>query len=183
MRILTPLFLLSALAQLPATTIAAQEMGLAEGARVRLVSSTLPTDHQLARIISASNDTIVFRSDAYPVTRSLALRDIDSIEVSTGNHRRTGRGALIGIGIGIAGGAALGAATFSPCKGFCVVPETRGGAMGAGAAFFGTLGGLTGALIGAMHTQEDWKPLILRPTLAVGAAGQHTFGIQASRTF
>lgn len=182
MRKLLSLFLLSALAQLPVTAISAQQMGLTEGARVRLVSATLPTDHQLARIISASNDTVVFRSDAYPVTRSLALRDIERIEVSTGSHRRTGKGALIGIAIGVVGGAALGAATFSPCKGFCVLPETRAGDAGIGAAFFGTLGGLAGAVIGALHTEEDWKPVTLRPTMAVDAAGHHTFGIQVARS-
>ena len=164
MRTLTSLFLLSALAQLLATPISAQQMELAEGARVRLISSALPPDHQLARIISASNDTIVFRSDAYPVTRSLALRDIDRIEVSAGSHRRTVKGALIGIGIGVVGGAVLGAVTFSPCDGFCIQPETRGGAAGIGAAFFGTLGGMTGALIGGFHKEEDWKPLTLRLT-------------------
>jgi hypothetical protein len=184
MRKLRSLFLMSALGQLAAGQAIAQQAALAEGARVRLVTTALPADHQVARIVSADNDSIVFRSDAYPVTRSLALSQIDRIDVSEGRHRQAGSGAMIGLGIGAIGGGILGAASFSPCNdGWCIGPQTRTGNTALGAALFGALGGLTGAIIGSFYQRENWKSVMARPTTALNAAGERTFGFQVSRTF
>ncbi len=184
MRTPTSLFFVLALALLSATHAFAQQVELVEGARVRLVSSSLQANHQVARIVSAGNDSIVFRSEGFPVTRSLARSEIERIDVSQGSHRQTGRGALIGLGVGAVGGAILGAATYSPCQGWCLFgPSSRGESAGWGGAFFGLLGGVTGGIIGAFHQKEEWKPLGVRPTTGATPAGQRTFGVQASRTF
>ncbi|MFN2636098.1 MAG: hypothetical protein ABR585_03645 [Gemmatimonadaceae bacterium] len=162
----------------------AQNVSLTEGTRARLVSSSLQKDHQIVKIISADNDTVVFRSDAYPVTRSLALSEIERIDVSSGLHRQTTRGLAIGLMSGVIGGAIIGAATYTPCEGWCFLePSSRGASAALGGGVLGVLGGVTGALIGAFHQTESWKPLTVKPTAAATTHGTIRYGLQLTRTF
>lgn len=172
-----------ALALVQAAVCTAQQADLAAGTRVRLVTPSLQADHQLARIVSADKDSIVFRSDAYPVTRSLAVSDIERIDVSGGSHRQTGRGALMGLAIGGGTGIVLGLATYEPCTSWCFGPSSRGESAALAGGVLGIIGAVTGGLIGAFHKKEEWKPLAVKPTAALTPAGERTFGIQVSHTF
>jgi hypothetical protein len=172
-----------ALAVLDATRGYAQLPVLVDGTRVRVVTQSLPADHQLGRIISADHDTVAFRPDADPFTVSLAVSEIERIDISQGSHRHPGRGALVGLTIGAIGGAVFGASAYTPCTDWCLLPNSRAATAGLGAAFFGLLGAAGGGIVGALIKAEEWKPLVVRPTSGLTPAGQRTFGIQVSRTF
>ena len=174
---------LFALALLAATRGSAQLPVPVEGTRVRLVTNSLPPDQQLGRIISADHDTVAFRPDAHPFTVSLAVSEIERIDISRGSHRHAGRGALVGLAIGAIGGAVFGASAYTSCTDWCLLPNSRAATAGLGAAFFGLLGAASGGIIGAFIKTEEWKPLVVRPTSGLTPAGQRTFGIQVSRTF
>ena len=70
-------------------------------------------------------------------------------------HR--GRYALIGLGTGAAAGAAVGAGSYSPCSGFCILSPTRAQDAGFGAVVFGVVGVLIGALIPTGGWHEVYK--------------------------
>ena len=168
---------------LPARTTA-QDNALSEGTRARLVSASLQQDQQIVRIISTSNDTVVFRSETYPVTRSLALAEIQRVEVSNGVHRNTGRGAVIGLLAGGISGAIIGAATYTPCEGWCILEPTSSGQAAAwGAALLGGVGLVAGTVIGALNKTEEWRPLAVKPTLNAMAAGGGRVGLQFTHAF
>ncbi len=69
---------------------------LQSGVRVRIVTPKLDRESQLARVVEASDDSVVFRSEAYPITRRLALADVDSLSVSAGQKNSTARYGLYG---------------------------------------------------------------------------------------
>lgn len=91
----------------------------------------------------------------------IPFRTIDQLAVRTGIKRKTGRGALIGLGSGAAIGGLIGAITYKECvpQGWldCLfVPESRATATGTGALLGGVVGVLTGAIIGAMKRTDQW---------------------------
>lgn len=157
---------------------------LGAGTRVKLVIPTLNPVEQVGRIVSASRDTIVFRADAYPVTRALAVADVSSIEVSGGRDTHRGRDALYGLGIGGAAGALVGAATYkkpqpNSCFIFC---ETRSGDAIAGGFLGGIVGTLVGAFIVGIRDQtERWVPLHGSKIAIAPAAGG--LGLSLSTSF
>jgi hypothetical protein len=140
------------------SAIAQQGVQLDSGARVRLVSPKLPAEQQVVRILSTANDTVVFRSERYPVTRSLALGEISAVDVSIGQRRNTLRGAMIGLAAGASVGAIVGYTTYTPCNGFCVFgPSSPAGGAGWGGAAGGVMGLLAGTTIGFFMKTEKWR--------------------------
>jgi len=135
---------------------------LGAGTRVKLVTPALEEAQQIGTVVSATRDTITFRADIYPVTRTFAVSDITAFEVSGGKQTHRGRDALFGFAIGGGVGALVGVASYKKqdpngCFIFC---ETRSGdAIGGG-----VLGGLAGTVIGAfivgsLDKTERWIPL------------------------
>ena len=55
---------------------------LERGAKIRINCATLPESEKLGRFDSINADTVRFRPDQHPVTRSVLLGNISSIEVS-----------------------------------------------------------------------------------------------------
>ena len=144
---------------------------LESGARARLVTPTLPAEQQIVQIEATTNDTVVFRSESYPVSRSLALSDISAVDVSVGHRRQTARGAAVGLGTGIALGAIAGYATFEPCEGFCILgPETRGQSAAWGGVAGGVLGLVAGTTIGFLTKSEKWQRVHTRTAVRVSPA-------------
>jgi hypothetical protein len=138
---------------------------LESGARARLVTPTLPADQQIVQIEATANDTIVFRSEKYPVTRSLALSEISAVDVSVGHRRQTARGAMIGLGTGLALGAIAGYAAYEPCDGFCILgPDTQGQSAAWGGIAGGVLGLVAGTTIGFLTKSEKWQRVHTRNT-------------------
>ena len=152
--------------------LAAQSLPrLESGARARLVTPTLPAEQQIVQIEATTNDTVVFRSENYPVTRSLALSEISAVDVSVGHRRETARGAMIGLGTGIALGAIAGYASYEPCEGFCILgPETRGQSAAWGGIAGGVLGLVAGTTIGFLTRSEKWQRVHTRTTVGVSPA-------------
>jgi hypothetical protein len=152
----------------PAVSRAQDASVLGAGVRVRLVTPALEANQQMGKVVTATSDTIVFRSDANPVTRSIPVADIASIDVSGGMQTHRGRDALYGLAIGGVAGAIAGALSYKPdpkCWIFC---DTRSSDAIAG----GVLGGLTGTLIGAfvfgsLDKTERWIPLRKSARLSV----------------
>ena len=153
------------------SVVAQTPVRLESGARVRLVAPAIPVGEQIVRIEGTANDTLVFRSEGYPVTRSLALSEISSVDVSLGQRRRTARGALMGLGTGVLVGAVVGYMTFEPCEGFCMFePTTAGG----NAAWVGLGGGLLGLVagttVGFLTKSERWQRVHTRTTVGISPA-------------
>ena len=120
------------------------------------VRSTSPTTWTLARPNAADS--------AY------ALSDISAAETQV-SHRRTLRGALIGGGIGLAGGLALVLAEDDdPCAGAvgpCLDFESEGNA--AALIVLPLVGAGAGALIGSLFKSTRWVPTVV-PRTATGAS-------------
>ena len=151
----------------------AQQQGfqLEPGARVRLISPTLQPNQQIVRILSTGNDTVVFRSERNPVTRSLALSEISAVDVSLGEQRRTRRGAVIGLLSGAAIGGIAGYATYEPCTGICFLEPASAGSNAAwtGAAG-GAMGLLVGTTIGWLSKSEKWQRVQLNTRVGVATS-------------
>lgn len=144
---------------------------LESGARARLVTPTLPAEQQIVQIEATTNDTVVFRSENYPVVRSLALSEINAVDVSVGHRRQTARGAMIGLGTGIVLGAIAGYASYEPCEGFCILePETRGQHMAWNGVAGGVVGLIAGTTIGFLTKSEKWQRVHTRTTVGVSPA-------------
>ncbi len=139
---------------------------LSPGARVRLVTPRLDESHQLVRILSSTPDSLTFRSEAYPVTRTLAISDLSAIEIQTSSGHPFGRYALIGAAVGGAAGAILGYASHKDCNG-CFLETTAG----EDAAFAGLFLAGTGSLIGlgtaAFRNVEAWTRIPLHENVAI----------------
>jgi hypothetical protein len=91
----------------------------------------------------------------------IPYRTIDRLAVRSGVKRKTGRGALVGLGSGAAIGGLIGAITYKECvsQGWldCMfAPESRASATGTGALLGGLVGVLTGAVIGATKRTYQW---------------------------
>jgi hypothetical protein len=153
----------------PTMLVGQESMQLESGARVRLISSVLPADQQVGRIVATSNDTVVFRSDRNPVTRSLALTEITAVDVSMGKSRGTRRGAGMGLLVGAGLGAVLGYTSYEPCEGFCLFgPSSRSESTMFLGAVGGTLGLVIGTTFGFLSKSENWQRV--RPNTQIRVA-------------
>jgi hypothetical protein len=163
-----------------------QRTDLETGARVRLTSPTLRSDQQVVRIVSLTSDTVAFRSDQNPTIRSLALNDISAVEVSLGERRRTGQGAIIGFLAGAAIGGVLG---YTIADESCVPTVFGCGEIfspGESAGVLGLVGGAAGLLVGTtmgwFAKSERWRrlPLNAHPAIVPSRGG---FLVSISRPF
>jgi hypothetical protein len=145
------------------------------GVRIRVTST-----HRSALVgafIGADSDSIRLMTDGSNQTvRSAPRTDISKIEVSRGRSRAKGAliKGLIGLGIGAASGAILGAATYSDGRAssctsnfgcgedWCIIVCSKSQA----AAFVGVFGGAAGLVIGsiagAVSGEEQWNNATLR---------------------
>jgi hypothetical protein len=167
---------LAALLVVAAPELRAQDASaLGAGVRVRLVTPTIEANQQMGKVVTATSDTIVFRSDANPITRSIPVADIASLDISGGMQTHRGRDALYGLLIGGGAGAIAGAASYKkPAPGCWVFCETRSADTFAGGLAGGLVGTLIGAfVVGSFDKTERWIPLrrMARPFLGAGPAG------------
>lgn len=135
---------------------------LLPGTRVRIVAAGIDPRERTGRIVHATRDTITFRSDENPATRTLALSDIASIDISGGEQTHRGRDALYGLAIGGAAGAAISAATYSEpkCSIYCAPYHGRSGVTASGAIAGSVFGAALGAFVFANFDKtERWVPL------------------------
>lgn len=113
-------------------------------------------------------------------SRSIALRNVTALDVSTGTRTQVMRDGLIGLGAGVTIGFVLGAATFEEPDLFV------GGAVEAGAlvgAMFGVVGMVAGGVVGALHSTDRWEPRDLPVKAAIGPSRSGGVRLSFSRAF
>ncbi|MBA3465868.1 MAG: hypothetical protein H0T21_00510 [Gemmatimonadaceae bacterium] len=158
---------------------------LTPGARVRLITPRLESSQQIVRVITATRDSVEFRSDGYPVTRSLAISDLSAIEVASTSRRPFLRNMLVGGGVGALVGGVVGYATYedSNCEIFCIFDTTRGQEAALSGSLLGTIGVVVGAGIAAFQDRERWTRIPLDATVAVHPAKGGRVAFTIARTF
>jgi hypothetical protein len=148
----------------------AQHAELQRGKMIRVTTTQKPSTHR-GFFVSMSDTTIVYSPvvagasgvDFAPV--SLALSEMTRVEVGT-RRSATLQGAGIGLTVGAAFGALLGAASWNPCTSTeflgCFMHPASAGEQAQIGMFAGGLAGLViGALIGAHHAVYTWQPITL----------------------
>jgi hypothetical protein len=141
------LLLIVALAP-PATVTAQDGPVLPPEARVRV---TTDAGRFVGKWLGRTADSLSIL-DSRDEPRGFASASVRGLEVSAGRKRRTGRGALIGVASGAAGGI-LGALGF--CRGGC------GDLSGLLVMAFGGIGAggglIVGAIVGSQIRSERWE--------------------------
>jgi len=146
------------------------------GATVRAKARGPRARWEQGEVIALTTDSVMIQPRWSRDTVALATRTLAQFQISQGRSARTGKGALLGLGIGAGAGLLLGLVAWADyhCTGFCEInlgPEdvlaltALGGGLGAG----------VGALIGAALRGERWQP--------VGAshrAGRHAPMVQGT---
>lgn len=122
----------------------------------------------LAGADSAGLTVVTSPLDTELVARSPTTR----IDRWAGTQSKTGEGALVGLGIGVVGGAIVGGIA---CSNDSYVLDT-GGCIGATAGVFGLVGAAAGALIWHGWHTDRWEPTIW-PTVTIPPAGAESSGV------
>jgi hypothetical protein len=126
---------------------------LREGARLQI--TPVRGSHVTGEFAAASNDSLVLLLDGDPMRREvIAVLQIREARISAGRSRGRGAaiGALIGAGIGVASGVSLGLLVHDDVY-------TRGQNAGMAGTILGAGGTIVGAVAGAIHGRENWKPV------------------------
>jgi hypothetical protein len=162
----------------------AQAAPLASGQRVRITVSDsaaarLGGRRWDARLLAATPDSIALDTTLASGPLTIPRDDVVKLERYAGRKAKTGKGALIGLGIGAVGGAigmAIGASSTS-CSGwfdfYCEDATAEWAATGAVAG--GLLGAGIGAIVGGVAKGDSWKtvqmPVTVAPTVSRGGPG------------
>lgn len=149
------------------STAFAQVHGVDKGDRVRITAPNVQTGKIKGTVDSFSSSMLTLSSR--DTTLSIPFESIRTLEVSTGEKRNIGRGALIGATSGAVALGILLAATNKPCEDgdWCFFEMTDAEAFGFG-ALAGSLGGaVNGAIIGTFVKTDRWKKVPVRISVAV----------------
>ena len=163
----------------PAQTIT----GLAPGARVRLITPRLEASQQTVTVIYSTSDSVHFRSEAYPVTRSIPLSEITAVEVRSFGERPFLRNMFIGGALGGALGAALAFAAYEECEHCWFYPQSRGRDTAGGALSGGLVGVVVGVGVAALQRGERWTRIPLNANVAILPSLNGRFYLNVARTF
>ena len=139
---------------------------LTPGTKVRAKATAAGAQWIQGEFVRMTSDTVFIRDPSAADTLRLATSSLTHFQVSRGLHARTGKGALLGLGIGAGTGLLLGlAASAESCTGFCPV-EVGPGEILAAAALLGGVGAAIGALIGSASHGERWQRIDPLPKAA-----------------
>ncbi|MBL0172950.1 MAG: hypothetical protein IPP90_20035 [Gemmatimonadaceae bacterium] len=166
----------------------AEGQGAIPGARVRIVreSNQILVEGEL---VSRTANGVSIRSVTPDSTSSAiewVLQGNDRLEQSTGMHSNALRGAGVGLLLGAAAGALVGAGTYEEpaCDGGCFVDLGRGFSVAAGAVVGAVPGMLLGAVLGTGSKHESWRTMVARPvSLSVTPASLRGVRVTASLAF
>jgi len=129
---------------------------LERGARIRLTAATVPDAERIGRLSSISADSIQFRPDSHPVTRSLSLKSVSTLEVSRGTRTRRSEYALV---TALVGGVIGYVASNHNGQGLGTgKTDASQNAMVGGIAGV-ALGGGLGWWYGGKRKTENWRPV------------------------
>jgi hypothetical protein len=141
------------------------------GARVRV--PRVDDRARLATVVGRSADTLLLRWTNSEPAVVVPMSDISRLDVRTGRHRNLLKGMALGAGIGFAGGALLGAVSYSPCTGMCIMaPSDVGEAAALGGIVIGTLGLVVGTLAG-LPSHDTWQRVPLDGRHSPATVGLH----------
>lgn len=166
---------LSLPAPLPAQTLDS----LPAGARVRIRQPAYGTGWLVGRLVSPAADSAAIALAGRPDTVRFATDSLPPLQVSQGLRARTGKGALVGLGVGAGTGLILGIlAAAEDCTGFCVIDVGPAEIAGV-SALLGGVGAGIGALVGSLVRGERWRPVHppprggvrLQPVVGAGRVG------------
>jgi len=162
---------------LTASAAQSQSTDLPPGSRVRATfhnpvggaNATRPSQPIVANVMRATGDTLYLQPrEGAPL--AVARTDLQNLAISRGVKRVTAKGALVGLAVGVGGGAAVVVGTCIADRSHRSIPcmETEGGGI---MVLFGAAGALlatgVGAVIGSSVRRERWVPIQLR-TLSLG---------------
>jgi len=166
-----------------ATPGAAQlQTGLTPGARVRLITPRLEASQQTVTVVSSSSDSVHFRSQSHPVTRSLPLSQINAVEVRSYGERPFLRNMFIGGAVGTGVGAALAFLAYEECDN-CWYPTSRGRDTAGGALLGGLAGVIGGLAVAAVQRRELWTRIPLNANVALLPSLNGRFYFNLARAF
>lgn len=134
-----------------------QQQAVSPGDRVRVSARSFPRTS--GTVLHARADSLVLRARGGDTIHA-AWSDVRTLEVGRGASRvSTGlRYGGIGLLAGATAGAVLGYTTYHEDEDdWCIVICSPSEAGLAGAAFFGLVGGATGALSGAVFPAQRWR--------------------------
>jgi hypothetical protein len=114
-------------------------------------------------VVAVDRDSVRIRPEDpalfpdHPTSVAIARSSIRELEVAVKGHSNAGKGALIGLGIGVLGGA-VGAAAACQSDGFNPAPA---GCAVVSVALFGAIGAGLGALMGSSGRGVHWERVAL----------------------
>jgi len=156
---------------------------LTAGARVKLITPRLDASQQTVTVISAGADSVEFRSEAYPVTRTLSLSEISAVEVRTYGERPFLRNMMIGGALGGTLGAIAAAEAYKECE-QCWFYESSRSKDAMGGALLGGLAGVIGGLaVAAVQRGERWTRIPLNANVALVPTANGRFAFTLTRGF
>jgi hypothetical protein len=148
------------------------------GQRVR-VSRIEHTPAIIGEIGAIVADTLIVRHPGGlggTATTAIPLSSIARLQASRGQRSKWATGLLVGLGVGVGGGAVVGAAT---CHGDLLL--TTGDCAVMGAALFGAIGAVSGTVVGLLVKTERWETVPLdrvSPRVSWGPNGRLAFGLR-----
>ena len=147
----------------PSTLPAQTPESVPTGARVRVKQPDYGPGWLDGKLVMLSTDSAAIALAATPDTLRFATGRLVPFELSQGFRANTGRGALLGFGIGAGTGLILGiAASAEDCTGFCPVQVGPAEILGV-SALLGGVGAGIGAVIGSLSRSERWRRATLQP--------------------
>lgn len=156
---------------------------LAPGARLRLITPRLDASQQNVTVISASADSVAFRSESYPDTRTVALSDITAVEVLTFGERPFLRNMFVGGAVGGTLGAILAYTSFKKCEDCWIYVSSRSRETTGGALLGGLAGVIGGLAVAAVQRGERWTRIPLNANVALVPTPNGRFAFTLTRGF
>lgn len=158
---------------IPGLRLFAQDsLRVVPGTRVRVSSPVYVSENLVqetrdgrfvGNVVSINADTLVVKARGWDGPVAFPLDYVEKVEVSLGKKTKTRRGAGMGLLVGAGFGALVGAVV---PEGICYMddvsdPDCRGGLVALGAASFGLLGTIIGAVAGSRSSQDLWQEALL----------------------
>jgi hypothetical protein len=138
---------------------AAIGLGAQPGARVRVFQPDSATGSQAGTVVAVGQDGMTVRRDHPGDSLAIGFARIDRLDLSRGRHGH----ALIGLGIGVVGGALVGGAlgaSSGNSNGYQIFNKHDDAILGA--VLGGLAGAVVGPVIGALVRTERWRTVWLR---------------------
>jgi hypothetical protein len=147
---------------------AAIGLGAQPGARVRVFQPDSATGAQAGTVVAVGQDGMAVRRDHPGDSLAIGFARIDRLDLSRGRHGH----ALIGLGVGVVGGALVGGvlgASSGNSGGYQVFNKHDDTILGA--VVGGLVGAVIGPIIGALVRTERWHTVWLRSVAGHAHAG------------